>query len=114
MRVKIPSDLVDLVTAYSKRHELLHDLTAAWRQLGKAQVDEGSGRASVRSVPRSTKRPQPLQDRLSADDQRAILERSRLACFSSSSPWSTASAFAAWAGYCGSGELSGTAQPEHV
>ncbi len=28
----------------------------------------------MRSVPRSTKRPQPLQDRLSDDDQRTILK----------------------------------------
>ena len=67
--------MVDLVTAYSKRPELVHDLNETVRQLGRAQAGDGNNRTSVHSVPRSTKRPQPLQDRLSDDDQRAILER---------------------------------------
>ena len=66
---------VDLVTAYSKRPELLHDLNETVRQLGRAQADDGNNRTSVRSVPRSTKRPRSLQDRLSDDDQRAIMKR---------------------------------------
>ena len=66
---------MDLLVAYSKRPDLLHDLNEAVGQLGRTQTDKGSSHTSVRSVPRSTKRPQPLQDRLSADDQRAILER---------------------------------------
>lgn len=65
---------MDLLAAYSKRPERLHDLAATWQQLGKARVG-GSGRTSVRSVARSSKKPQPLQDRLSDDDQRTILER---------------------------------------
>lgn len=66
---------MDLLASYSKRPELLHDLAATWRQLGNAQAGEGSGRTSVCSVPRSAKLPQPLQERLSDGDQRAILER---------------------------------------
>ena len=63
------------MTAYSKRHDLVLDLNEVMHQLGRAQADDGNGRASVRSVPRRTRRPQALQDRLSDDDQRVILER---------------------------------------
>lgn len=64
--------MVDLVTAYSKRHDLLYDLEEALRQLGKAQEDSSTEPQSVRSTGRIGHK-HALQDRLSDEDRRKIV-----------------------------------------
>jgi len=68
--------VVDLLAAYSKRADLRQDLAVAVRQLKNAEADQDPHGRSVRGA-RKRSAIWRIQDRLTEDDVRLLVQRRR-------------------------------------